>query len=145
MDIDYLMSALISYKWFFELFVISATACIGLRTYQKGKKVDELNALMKIRELLQKYDDVYRFIDGESTTQGDDKKPEDSRVDEYLGILEQVYCAYKNGIISKEQVKRSYGFRLESIFKNKEVMKIITTTDEKYWRDLNDFIKEFVN
>lgn len=142
-----------------ELFVISATAFTALQVYSTSCKTEEVNVSIKLRELLNSptCEKVYRIIDEQSSscsseasdksndaTSQNEGKYDAYELDTYLGTLEELYLLYQHNVISKEQIKRQFGYRLKSIVGNKEVMKKLTNSAEsKYWGDLVKFIREF--
>lgn len=135
---------------FLNYSILAATAFVALAVFKRGKLVDEVNVLLRIRELLnsEKSKEVYRYYDdinNPDIKDVDSLQATEHDVDEYLGVLEHVYSLYVDGIVTKEHVSRQFGYRIKSIAKDKDLVNKISVIEKDFWRDLDSLLKEFAS
>ena len=140
-----------------NIIVLTITAIIALSAYSRGKKIEEANFLLKLRELLasEKNMEVHRFFcteDNESSqflnyTKGFniDKHLDFDTVDlyNYLGTLELANILLLQDIISEESFKSQFGYRIENI--KTPAIQSMLNGEKGYWDDLEELIKKFGN
>ena len=140
------------YNWA-ELFIITLTLSIVVKTYQRSKKVDEANMLINLRKLLMS--NCNMTIHKKLLGQNDPKESNNSQnnctnadpfwkqhkaeVYNYLGTLELMNIMLEDEVLDEDDFKSQFLYRLESVFalENSGIRKLFSSKKERaYWKHL---------
>ncbi len=138
-----------------NLSVLAITAFAALLVYHRGKKIDEANFLLKIRDSLttEKNMDVHRFFHKAGTdvskqltytnqfTMSAELPFDEVELYNYLGTLELANILLKMDIIQDASFKSQFGYRIENI--NIQVINKMIEGQNGYWDDLKELITKF--
>ena len=128
--------------------ILLMTIYVALASYVSSKQTESVKALQDLRKLLMTDDnirihDLLEYDDDNETDK--EKKRENFRkefadrqgcVYNYMGILELSKFYLDNGIITKEQFKDQFGYRIENIYANPLISQWINKYP-CYWETLN--------
>lgn len=140
-----------SYITFIQLFapfsalfygtIITATAYVALMVYHKSQKVEEAQALRDVRTMLNSKENMeihcMLMKENDSKTLSQLYKRfeyKEAKLFNYIGTLEYVYLLIQSDVISIDTAKKQFGYRVEEIQKDAELMEYLNDTKE-YWQD----------
>jgi len=147
---------LYQFKPFYPLFsgtFLLITIFVALVTYVHSKKVDAMKALQDLRNMLMIGDnmEIHDLLEYEKE---DEKEKHDlfkekfakrqGTIYNYIGILELSKFYLDEDIISVEQFKDQFGYRIENIYANPMICEWIKKHPE-YWRTLDALKKIATN
>ena len=58
-----------------------------------------------------------------------------------MGTIELINVYLKNGIITKKELNNQFGYRIDNIKNNPELMDYINSENYNTWRNLHEIIK----
>lgn len=141
-DLQGLLNFLSFFKPFYSLFsgtIITLTLYVALCTFIRSKKVDAVESLVHIRELLSSTEnmDIHSMLETGTESFEEYYSKHKVHVYNYLGILELGNIYLDKNIISEEDFMGQFGYRIENVFNNQFLKKEIEN-DKTYWQVLLD-------
>lgn len=139
-------SALLEGTSAIEICVLSLTALIALLVYRSSCDVEEANLLLKIREILSNsinqeiYDKSCSLYETSKQKENDSEQQSDEKIMgfpcaqiyNYMGILESCETLLANDVISEDNFRSQFGYRIECLVGNAEVAKELSE-DPSNW------------
>ena len=141
------------FKPFYPLFsgtIMLMTIYVALISYVRAKKVEAMKALQDLRNMLMKDDNVkiHDLLECEKENEKEKQKSFEKEyatrqgtVYNYLGILELSKFYLDEGIISVDQLKNQFGYRIENVYANPLICEWIMK-HPGYWRTLDELKKK---
>ena len=136
-----------------NVIVLVITACVALRTYNRSKKIEEADFLLKLRTMLtsEKNMQIHKALENNTQTipikyvsglEIDKQYPFDG-VDlyNYLGTLELANILLEMDIISESSFRSQFGYRIQNI--NIPAIQSMIVAEGAYWKELKELIKKF--
>ena len=139
-----------------ELFVITFSLSIAIKTYQRSKKVDEADMLLHLRELLDSKDNmlIHKELLGQGELTDNNSKKQiksfwtehEAETYNYLGTLELMDIMLEDGILEEEDFVNQFKYRIENVANNKDLMTFLSQEKENsYWTHLLSLINKYGN
>ena len=129
-----------------EICVLSLTALVALLVYRSSCDVEEAKLLLKIREILSNsinqeiYDKSCSLYETSKQKENDSEQQSDEKIMgfpcaqiyNYMGILESCETLLANDVISEDNFRSQFGYRIECLVGNVEVAKELSE-DPSNW------------
>ena len=135
------------YSQLFEVTILALTAVVALITYRGNCKVNEVKLLLDIRQQLNQPEhwEIHQLLETTTLTDSDSsimKNLNENRMIlyNYLGTLEVLNILLKNGVITKDNFRNQFGYRLENIDNCLPLMQHLKN-ERAYWTDLFELIE----
>ena len=141
------------YSRLFEVTILALTAVVALITYRGNCKVNEVKLLLDIRQQLNQPEhwEIHQLLETTTSTDSDssimnylneNKNKNKNRMIlyNYLGTLEVLNILLKNGVITKDNFRNQFGYRLENIDNCLPLMQHLKN-ERAYWTDLFELIE----
>lgn len=132
------------YSYLYASTFIVISAYLALQSLFNKKDIDEGKALLDIRLLLERYNDIHQnfrgeygaWIDGVPDFEDKIKGNETwARIDAYLGIFELCGILIEKGTISMDNFKSQFGYKLKNAMNVKNVREKIEN-EASSWKEL---------
>ena len=139
------------YSRLFEVTILALTAVVALITYRGNCKVNEVKLLLDIRQQLNRSEHwkIHQLLETTTLTDSDssimnylneNKNKNRMILYNYLGTLEVLNILLKNGVITKDNFRNQFGYRLENIDNCLPLMQHLKN-ERAYWTDLFELIE----
>lgn len=148
--IKHCMRELYPFKALFSVLLILLPIVIALEVFKNSVDVQECQALLDLKVMLNSKDNMAVHTELKKNkdklpfqlTRKDDLDEEYySKIDNYLGTIELINVYLKNGIITKKELNNQFGYRIDNIKNNPELMDYINSENYNTWRNLHEIIK----
>jgi hypothetical protein len=123
-------------------------AYIGLETLISKLHYQEVEVLLNLRKLLsdKENSEIHKILYEErenwiNEISGKDKNDIESKVNNYLGILELINILIDKGVVNMKNFNKQFGYRVENAHANKDIIEHIKK-DIAYWKDLIRLFKK---
>jgi len=142
---DSFLNIFIPYSFLYASTFIAISANLALESLFNKKAIDEGKALLDIRLLLEKYNDIHLNFRGEdgawvkSVPDFEDKIKDNETwawIDGYLGIFELCGILIEKGTISMDNFKSQFGYKLNNALAVKNLQTRIEN-EAPSWIELN--------
>lgn len=142
-----------------EICVLSLTALIALLVYRSSCDVEEAKLLLQIREILSSprnqsiYDKSHELYKKLKQNEKDSPTPKEDdlklmgfpagKVYNYMGILESCETLLDNDVISEDNFRSQFGYRIECLVGNPEIVKNELSDDPSNWAVFFSLLNRF--
>ncbi len=132
-----------------EICVLSLTALIALLVYRSSCDVEEAKLLLQIREILSSsvnqdiYDKSHELYEQSKQKKEKSSSPHDDdlklmgfpagQVYNYMGILESCETLLDNDVISEDNFRSQFGYRIKCLVGNPEIVEKELSDDPDNW------------
>ncbi|MGM9747157.1 MAG: hypothetical protein ACI392_03675 [Paludibacteraceae bacterium] len=135
------------YSWLFEVTILVLTAVVALMAYRGNCKVNEVKLLLDIRQQLNRpeHREIHQLLETTTSTDSDSSimnylNENRMALYNYLGTLEVLNILLKNGVITKDNFRNQFGYRLENVDNCLPLMQHLKN-EREYWKDLFELIE----
>lgn len=137
-------NAMSAFSWVYSATLTLLPISLTIISILHNVNSNETSALLDIRNALNQKDniEVHDNLRGTTGKWVENKIIEAEnwrKIDNYLGTLELAKILIDKGVISKDNFKRQFGYRVHNVVANKEIVHKIES-EKTYWQDLLELI-----